>query len=107
MRSGCATSSRSSGMSALDRCIREVNLALAALKAPSRCFGAVTTWEDSFFTLAFRWQILVLCADSASGKSTYAESLFTNPFCLTVEESEHLDLKDLIATSMTALYSTM
>lgn len=78
----------------ITRHIHEANLALATLKAPFCEFDAVKAWEDSFLTLAFRWQILVLCADSASGKSNYAESLFTNPFCLTVEESEHLDLKD-------------
>ena len=45
----------------------------------------------------FRYKILALQADSASGKSTFAESLFSNPFCVTVEESEDLDLKGLAA----------
>ena len=43
--------------------------------------------------LDFRWQLLVLTADSASGKSTFAESLFSDPFVVTVEDAEHLDLK--------------
>ena len=43
--------------------------------------------------LAFRWQLLVLSADSASGKSAFAESLFAKPYALTVEDAEHLDLK--------------
>ena len=43
--------------------------------------------------LDFRWKLLVLVADSASGKSSFAESLFEQPFILTVEAAEHLDLK--------------
>ena len=77
----------------VDEQIAKADKALAALKAPFRQFPEVKAWEDSFLSLAFRWKILVLCADSASGKSTYAESLFRNPFVLTVEDTEHLDLK--------------
>ena len=36
----------------------------------------------------------MLCADSASGKSTYAESLFDRPYVITVEDASHLDLKE-------------
>ena len=50
-------------------------------------------WEDSFLSLQFRWKILVLRADSASGKSTFAEGLFANPYAITVEEAVQLDLK--------------
>ena len=31
--------------------------------------------------------------NSVAGKSTFAESLFENPFLITVEDAEHLDLK--------------
>ena len=43
--------------------------------------------------LAFRWKVLVLWADSASGKSNFAESLSERPFIVTVEGAEHLDLR--------------
>ena len=43
--------------------------------------------------LDLRWKVLVLCADSASGKSTFAERRFENPFVITVEDVTHLDLK--------------
>ena len=36
----------------------------------------------------------MLVADSASGKSSFAESLFDKPCVVTVEDAEHLDLKD-------------
>ena len=50
-------------------------------------------WEESFLKLNFRWKILVLTADSSSGKSNFAESLFDRPYILTVEDAAHLDLK--------------
>ena len=37
-------------------------------------------------------------ADSASGKSNYAENMFTNPFVITVEDSEYLDLREFDKT---------
>ena len=77
----------------VDRELAEVGKELDLLKAPFLPFPEVTAWEDTFLTLRFRWQLLALVADSASGKSSYAESLFDNPFVLTVEEAEHLDLK--------------
>ena len=52
-------------------------------------------WQDSFLKLDFRWKILVLCADTASGKSNFAEHLFDNPFVVTVEGASFLDLKGL------------
>ena len=47
----------------------------------------------------FRWKLLVLVADSASGKSAYAESLFEKPYVLTIEDVEHLDLRDFESQS--------
>ena len=70
-----------------------VDRALEKLKAPPRYFPEVTMWEDSFLSLQFRWKILVLRADNASGKSTFAEGLFANPYVITVEEAVQLDLK--------------
>ena len=78
----------------VDQRIAEVDAALNQKKAPFRVFEKVTAWEDSFLNLDFRWKILVLCADSASGKSTYAESLFDRPYVITVEDASHLDLKE-------------
>ena len=43
--------------------------------------------------VAFRWKVLVLVADTASGKSAFAESLFRNPYIITVEDADHLDLR--------------
>lgn len=71
----------------------EVEVELAKLRAPFLTFPAVKEWEDSFLTLSFRWKLLLLVADSASGKSSFAESLFDNPYVLTVEDAENLDLK--------------
>ena len=65
------------------------------LLAPFRDFPQVRAWEDTFLLLNFRWKLLVLVADSASGKSNYAEHLFSNALVLTVEDAKHLDLKDL------------
>ena len=48
---------------------------------------------DSFLNLDVRWKLLVLVADSATGKSSFAESLFERPFMLIVEAAEHLDVK--------------
>ena len=78
----------------VDARIAKVAEAQEQLKAPPRVFQAVRDWEDSFLHLDFRWKLLLLWADSASGKSTFAEGLFENPFLVTVEEAEHLDLKD-------------
>lgn len=78
----------------IERRIADVNVALAKLQAPFRTFSLVSEWEDTFFNIDFRWKILVLCADSSSGKSNFAESLFANPFILTVESAQNLDLKD-------------
>ena len=77
----------------IDERLAKVGRALEKLKAPPRSFPEVRMWEDSFLTLQFRWKILVLRADSASGKSTFAEGLFTNPYVITVEEAVVLDLK--------------
>ena len=73
--------------------VEEVERALHSRKKPFRSFLAVRAWEESFLHVDFRYKVLVLCADSASGKSVFAESLFQNPYVLTVESSEHLDLK--------------
>ena len=66
---------------------------LERLKAPARSLPEVHEWESSFLQLDFRWKILLLWGDSASGKSTFAEGLFANPHVITVEESTNLDLK--------------
>ena len=78
---------------AVDEHMAQVDAALAQLRAPFRRFPEVEAWEDSFLKLDFRWKLLVLVADSASGKSSFAESLFERPFILTVESAVHLDLK--------------
>ena len=77
----------------VDERIAQVAREQMKLKAPPRFFPEVKDWEDSFLTLDFRWKILLLWADSASGKSTFAEGLFDRPYLVTVEEAEHLDLK--------------
>lgn len=77
----------------VDQLLVEVAQAQQNLKAPPRFFQAVRDWEDSFLELRFRWKLLFLVADSASGKSTFAEGLFDNPYVLTVEDSEDLDLR--------------
>ena len=77
----------------IDERISDVDVALDKIRAPFRTFPAVRLWEDSFLALDFRWKLLALVADSASGKSNYAESLFSKPLVLTVEEAEHLDLR--------------
>ena len=79
--------------SRVDETMAEVGRELDQLKAPFRTFPEVTAWEDSFLLLDFRWKLLALVADSASGKSSFAESLFANPYVLTVEDAEHLDLR--------------
>ena len=78
----------------VDQQIIDVNMSLSKLQAPFRSFTEVTEWEDTFLQVQFRWKILVLCADSAAGKSNYAESLFDRPLILTVEAAQHLDLKE-------------
>ena len=45
-------------------------------------------------TLDFRWKVLVLVADSAAGKSSFGKALFERPCVVTLEEAEHLDLKN-------------
>ena len=77
----------------VDQTLAKADAELAKLRAPFRVFSEVRAWEDSFLNLDFRWKLLVLVADSASGKSSFAESLFEQPFILTVEAAEHLDLK--------------
>ena len=77
----------------VDARLAVVATALDGLKAPARIFPEVTAWENSFLDLNFRWKILLLWGDSASGKSTFAEGLFAHPHVITVEESTHLDLK--------------
>ena len=79
--------------SRVDVQIAEVDGELKKLRAPFRTFPEVEEWEDSFLLVQFRWKLLVLVADSASGKSSFAENLFSNPFVLTIEDAEHLDLK--------------
>ena len=78
----------------VDRQMIRVDAALAKLRAPFLTFAAVEAWQDTFLELRFRWSLLVLVADSASGKSSFAESLFDRPYVLTVEDATHLDLKD-------------
>ena len=78
----------------VDEQISEVNTALQKLVLPSRKFPQVEEWEKSFLHLEFRWKVLVLCADSASGKSTFAEARFEKPFVITVEDAVALDLKN-------------
>ena len=77
----------------VDDRIAQVALEQAKLKAPPRFFQQVEEWKDRFLELDFRWKMLVLWADSASGKSTFAEGLFDNPYLLTVEEADNLDLR--------------
>ena len=77
----------------IDRRVSRVDAALEHLRAPFRTFPAVREWEESFLHVNFRWKLLCLVADSASGKSSYAESLFRKPYVVTVEEAEHLDLR--------------
>jgi len=72
---------------------RDIDEALKKITKPFRIFDQVTAWEDSFLKLGFRWKILVLTADSSSGKSTFAEHRFDNPYVLTVEDAEILDLR--------------
>ena len=77
----------------VDEQIEAVGEELEQIKAPFLTFPAVQEWEDSFLHLDFRWKLLALVADSASGKSSFAESLFSMPFVITVEDAEHLDLR--------------
>jgi hypothetical protein len=77
----------------VDARMEQVDAALAKLRAPFRVFSEVVAWEDTFLYVDFRWKLLALVADSASGKSSYGESLFANPYVLTVEDAERLDLK--------------
>ena len=78
----------------IDKQITEANQALAALSIPFKRISAVEEWEASFLRLQHRWKILCLCADSQSGKSSFAENRFSRPYILTVEDAKHLDLKD-------------
>ena len=78
----------------IDMQMLRVDAALATLRAPFLTFPEVHAWQDTFLELRFRWSLLVLVADSASGKSSFAESLFDKPYVLTVEDATHLDLKD-------------
>ena len=74
--------------------IAQVDSALTKLTLPFRHFPLVEDWEETFLWVDFRWKILVLNADSVSGKSTFAESRFDNPLVITVEDAVNLDLKD-------------
>ena len=47
----------------------------------------------SFVSVRLRYNFLILHADSRAGKTSYAESLFQNPFVVTVEDNPSLDLK--------------
>ena len=78
----------------VDRKLEEVGGVQDQLKAPFRVFPAVEAWESTFLEVRFRWPLLVLVADSASGKSSFAESRFDHPYLLTVEDAEYLDLRD-------------
>ena len=64
----------------VDASIAVVDKELAKLRAPFRKFQEVVDWQSTFLHLRFRWQLLVLVADSASGKSMFAESLFDTPY---------------------------
>ena len=77
----------------VDEQLAHANTQLEKLKAPPRFFQKVKEWEDSFLHLKFRWKVLALVANSASGKSTFGEGLFANPYVLTVEDAEDLDLR--------------
>lgn len=77
----------------VDKELSKAATQLEKLKAPSHDFPAVTNWEGSFLHLRFRWKVLALVADSESGKSTFAEGRFDNPYVLTVEDAEDLDLR--------------
>ena len=78
----------------VDETLVAVDRELEKLRAPFRKFPQVAAWEDTFLNLQFRWKVLVVVADSASGKSSFAENLFERPCVVTVEEAENLDLKD-------------
>ena len=100
VRGGCAGRKRdldavvaAEADSRVDATMATVGQDLEKLKAPFLVFPEVAEWEDSFLRLDFRWKLLALVADSASGKSSFAESLFAKPFVLTVEDAEHLDLR--------------
>ena len=77
----------------VDEQIVRVNGCLQQLLLPSRDFPQVEQWETSFLYLDCRWKVLALCADSAAGKSTFAEARFDKPFVITVEDATNLDLK--------------
>ena len=66
---------------------------LAGLMSPFRAFRAVSAWEATFLRVRPRYRFLVLHADSRAGKTSFAESLFQNPFVVTVEDNPELDLK--------------
>jgi len=79
----------------IDAKIIEVNSVLATITAPFRTFPEVRAFEDQFLHVDFRYKMLALVADSASGKSLFGESLFERPYIITVEDATNLDLKDL------------
>ncbi|CAK0848387.1 unnamed protein product, partial [Prorocentrum cordatum] len=79
--------------SRIDETMAEVGRTLDQLKALFRAFPEATAWEGAFLLLGFRWKQLALDASGASGKSSFAESLFANPYALAVEDAEHLDLR--------------
>ena len=49
--------------------------------------------EAAFLRVRPRYRFLILHADSRAGKTSFAESLFQNPFAVTVEDNPELDLK--------------
>ena len=57
------------------------------------CFPAVSEWATAFLSVRPRYKFLILHADSRAGKTSYAESLFQNPFVVVVEDNPSLDLK--------------
>ena len=77
----------------VDKQLPNAGAELAKLHGPFRVFPEVRAWKDSFLNQDFRWKLLAPVANNASGKSSFAESLFERPFIVTVEAAEHLDLK--------------
>ena len=66
---------------------------LAALLYPFRKLPLVEQWKKQYLLVQPRYRLLLLHADSRAGKTSFAESLFGNPFVVTVEDAPFLDLK--------------
>lgn len=75
----------------MDRRAAAVDAAVARLRVPFRTFDVVRKREDNFSTVDFRFKILRLVADNASGKSSYAKNLSAKPLIPTMQEVQHLD----------------